>query len=79
MLFMPGAASAVAVLPLHWLSSVGFARSPTGRSFELTAVVEADRMESGEQSSGEADDETFVFTQIDVENEGTVQRSAVIM
>ena len=74
LLFMPSAASAVVVLPTRWIGSIGFARSPTGRAFELSAVAEAERMESSDPAT--EDDETYVFTQIDIENEAPVHRCA---
>jgi hypothetical protein len=69
---MPAAASAVSILHAEWLGSVCFARSPTGRSFDVTVVVEAERVD--QDIAIDDSDRAYVFAQIDIDHESPIHR-----
>lgn len=72
MLFVPSGGSAILALRTQWLGSVSFARSPTGRSFQMTVEVDGGRVDSETAGSAAAMDSAYTFMEMDVADENTV-------
>lgn len=72
MLFVPSGGSNILALRTQWLGSVSFARSPTGRSFQMTVEVDGGRVDSETAGSAAAMDSAYTFMEMDVADENTV-------